>query len=248
MREERSLVDQLLDAEHATRPHDRRATGLRVRALGPGRHGRGHASSPWSSTACWRPWAPRASRRWVPRASEPSSSRWSSRTRCWSAPSGSSACGGTTRTWERTGLPPSRPAKPGRTARSARAAIIIAADLVVGFFTHLPRPQDIFAFGRGPREVIVMGTPGARRRPLRRGGLLPRVPAAGPGPAMAVLAGGRRDLGPVRRSRTSGGSSTCRCSYWAWPSRGSSGARARSGRRSRPTAPSTPPRSWSRCC
>ena len=37
------------------------------------------------------------------------------------------------------------------------AAIILIADLVVGLFARLPHPQDIFAFGRGPREVVVMG-------------------------------------------------------------------------------------------
>ena len=37
------------------------------------------------------------------------------------------------------------------------AAIILAADTVVSRFSDLPRPRDIFAFGRGTHEVVVMG-------------------------------------------------------------------------------------------
>ena len=59
-------------------------------------------------------------------------------------------------TWEALGF---RPLDLRSLARllALLAAIILAADIVVGFFTRLPRPHDIFMFGRGPREVVVMG-------------------------------------------------------------------------------------------
>jgi membrane protease YdiL (CAAX protease family) len=59
-------------------------------------------------------------------------------------------------TWEDLGF---RPLDLSSLARllGLLAAIILAADVVVSIFSDLPRPTDIFAFGRGTREVVVMG-------------------------------------------------------------------------------------------